>query len=161
MSKELDAARETLAGMRLQASRPPAHIVDQIEAAANEARASFGRAAAAWSDEWSEVLEVADRDDLKARVLLALSHCTPCDHLDPDRPRAAWANLGWHEIACGPCTRIPHERPQGEADRCDWCGGRGVTWFESVAVRVALVVVMGDACPECRAGLAEAARPRR
>lgn len=155
---------------RLLATAPPPPdltpaVVDQLIAASREARTlvdHYGTAAASLDpDRWAtaRTKESDDADaarEVTARVLLALGGSRFCPHLR-DGPRPATARLSLHRVDCRRCCTTVRRPPTDEADRCDWCGVRGVETFRPVVLHLGPLVAIGDACEPCGTALCSAA----
>ena len=152
-SDRLALARRLLAR---GASRPPVHLVDQLEAAGAEARVLHDRLGAVLpilepGRPWYQQLEVTPSDEVKAHLLAAVLGCTTmCVHLRRGGPRPAFVQLPLRRIDCARCIRTLRRPPADETDRCDVCGARGVVTFVPFAAHHGPAsLVMGDACPDC------------
>ncbi|MGH9001512.1 MAG: hypothetical protein ACRDYV_00120 [Acidimicrobiia bacterium] len=163
--QRLAAARDALPRLREPGTgRLPGHVVDQIGAASHDAHGLSHRLAATLrllepGRGWRETCGyTATPTDIEARILVALLDVrTVCPHLRRAAPQPAWARLALHRLDCSRCLHTRRHPPPGEDDRCDWCGGRGVEVFTSVAFQRGPMLVLGDACDACAAQLLEVA----
>jgi hypothetical protein len=99
--------------------------------------------------------------EIAARTLAAieLAGVTACPHLDvlPQGEVHSVILLGYRRIACPACARALNaagvEPDPADADRCDFCGTRGITRFSPMVLPLGPSVVFGDACPACHRAL--------
>lgn len=155
----------------LHANQLPAHLADQLTAAAREAyelTKAIGEAGAALEpDKWTRTPRTGQNRaaalEASARVILAMRSARMCPHLRDGGPQPATARLALHRVDCRRCLATRRRPPAAEADRCDWCGTRGVTVFQPIVLSTGPVLAIGDACPTCgnalRALVPEEAHP--
>jgi hypothetical protein len=89
----------------------------------------------------------------RARIYLAMSQCEPCPHLGS--PQRLYVRLAQYRIDCDACLKLdPRPVPPIEdADRCDWCGTRGVRFFWPQFVQQGAAILIGNACDDCNEGI--------
>jgi len=159
----LDAARRLFEWLRATGGVDlPTDLADQLGAATRDTYQRFNVMAAVLP-----ILEGRDWhrhavqhpnpsvDECHARTLAAIAGFTSCPHLR-DRtasPRPVYARMPLRRLDCERCTRTFRNPPPGEADRCDWCGKRGVIEFWPLVYTTGPMLVAGDACDDCHAGL--------
>lgn len=156
---------------RLDQEAPPPALVDALRPGILAALAAIPRLAGdpAWQAGCGGELvslfgEPARRHarEIAARTLAALdlAGATGCPHLGtlPGAGVHSIILLDYRTVACPACVRAMHQAgvapDPADADRCDWCGDRGVTTFHPVVVPLGPSVVFGDACPACHRALA-------
>lgn len=128
---------------------PPVDVVDQVAAASVEAHQMYDALVGKLGNfGGGGITERRIQVEWAARVLLALSGSSYCEHLRAG-PRPATARLALHQVDCQQCLAIPASAPADEDDRCDWCGARGVKLFQPIASNLAVLLVVGDACETC------------
>lgn len=158
---------EALAALRrLPVPQLPDHELDQLRAATTSARGFLDRfglvAGTLEPDRWGSTHPRHSDEEEAAReawvrVLLALTGSRFCPHLRRGGPQPATARLPLHRVDCDRCLQTSRRPPRDEADRCDWCGDRGIETFHPVALHVGPLVAIGDACHQCGTALRAAA----
>lgn len=158
----LALARELLAAFRSQP--PPRELVDALAPAvaaavqgARETHWFLVQAAQARAPELRGRV-VGDRAvawETMARALAALlvPGVEVCAHLRREPLQPALVLLAVRRVCCRRCVATVRRPPADEADRCDWCGARGVSTFTPVAATVGALVTIGDACAACAEAL--------
>lgn len=132
---------------------------DQFQAGAAEAEhivtdmaALLASMGPTWSSRTEERLD--RRREAFARCYAAVQQCpTICCHLRAGGPQPAMARLPLRRLDCRRCAGTLRKPPAGDADRCDWCGDRGVATFVPIVLQCGVFVVAGDACPTCATAL--------
>jgi len=139
---------------------PPTSLRDQVEAATRDVDRVRGDAAQVLRTVfphrgWQEKTLSSTADEACAYVLAAILDCArfTCEHLRQEGPQPAFAQLPLRRLVCRRCIPIMPMPPLEEADRCDMCGERGVTWFVPLQVARGPVLVLGDVCPACARAL--------
>ncbi|MGH9187582.1 MAG: hypothetical protein ACRD0U_17495 [Acidimicrobiales bacterium] len=134
----------------------PMWVADQVGAAARHAGAFLERfSALAHQTEpgrrWEGPRPPADDAHNRALHIAAIAAalgCRPCPHLRvATAPTVAFLKLPLYRADCerGDATF----RPPGDADRCDLCGRRGVSFFTPIALQAAGLVLVGELCAGC------------
>jgi hypothetical protein len=168
-SGRVEEARAILADMRarldphaVEAAVGGPAALDQLAAAARDARrllragAVVAAAVNAGGRPWSLREGPAGSThglDALARTLVAVDGFTYCAHLRRTPAQPAVARMPLRRVDCGRCLHTFRRPPADEADRCDWCGARGVELFTPVAIGLGPLVAAGDACDDCAAAL--------
>lgn len=160
-AERLAAARQAVAALRQARQALPVDLADQMGAAARDTRALFGQLATVLqttrpAGDWTPSATPAGDpliDEVVARTLVALSGAKVCVHLRRAPAQPGVAGLALHRIDCHRCIRTVRKPPEGEADRCDWCGTRGVTTFWPLHYTLGTILVGGDACEGCAMAL--------
>lgn len=142
----------------------PGWLKDQIETASAEAVRGLVRIKDAIARGELDRFHPSDDEgwsqgslEFKARLMLALSQCTPCGHLH--NPRVFYVRLGLRRSDCTDCLNaelVEPEPPPEDADRCDWCGAKGVVIFTPHYIQQGPAIVLGNACDDCNKAIREA-----
>jgi hypothetical protein len=132
----------------------PAHLADQLDAAASEVREAHDRLGVvmpflAPDRRWHRRAETAPSDDIRAYLLAGVLGCTAyCVHLRRGGPQPAFIRLPLRRADCARCAQTIRRSVTGD-DECDLCSARGVEMFSPFAVRHGPALIAGDVCQSC------------
>jgi hypothetical protein len=138
--------------IRHGASPAPAHVADQVAAAAADTRGLHDRLGLMLpllepERHWRHRVDTSPSTTTRMYLLAALMACTMiCPHLRGGGPQPAIARLPLHRVDCERCAQTLRRRPPDDEDRCD---ARGVAIFHLFAVHLGPTLITGDACPRC------------
>lgn len=155
----LAAVRALLAELDEIPGLPPVDLADQLLAATRDANGIIKRLQPALAilepHHPRRLVEVAAGVDaqreIMARTLAAAAWFRYCPHMSTPQP--AVARMALRRIDCRRCVNTIVKPSPDEADRCDWCGRRGVTTFWDLAYQAGPWLVLGDACDGCHHAL--------
>jgi hypothetical protein len=159
--ERLDGARKAVAAIRASGGKLPADVEDQLAAATRDTKGLFDEFEQAvtlidpgrdWRSSRSPIRS-ARFDEVTARTLATIATFRLCLHHRRTPAQPCIARLAVRRLDCRRCTATMVRPPDGEDDRCDWCGRRGVATFWPVTYTSGTMLVCGDACRDCAAEL--------
>lgn len=145
----LELARRLIA----RGSTPPSHVVDQMDAAARETAAQMGIAGVLLTltqpDRGWRHKHQGSTPEQQVYLTAALLGCCPCIHIRRSGPQPVVVSLPLKRIDCRRCAGTLRKPPTGDADRCDLCGSRGISWFIPFVAAIGPTLIAGDVCQSC------------
>jgi hypothetical protein len=148
-TERLELARHLVA----HGSTPPAHELDQLDAAARETREQIGVVGvlltlAQPTRGWRHAHR-SGTPEQQAYLTAALLGCRSCIHIRRSGPQPVVATLALRRIDCRRCANTLRRPSADDGNRCEMCDRRGISWFVPFVAAMGPLLVAGDVCQSC------------